>query len=130
VNCRLTTPAELRRLNRRFAGVDSSTDVLAFAAAESSPGAHFQLPPGNDRFLGDIVISVATASRQAVAAQTGLGDELRLLAVHGLLHLLGQDHAESGDAAQMTATTRQLLSQAAARRGLPPPSVPELQPCA
>jgi ssRNA-specific RNase YbeY (16S rRNA maturation enzyme) len=57
-----------------------------------------------------------------------LGDELRLLAVHGLLHLLGQDHADRGDAAEMTATTRRLLSRAAARRRMPPPPVPELQP--
>jgi probable rRNA maturation factor len=128
VNCRLTTPSELRSLNRRFAGIDRSTDVLAFPAAEASPGADFRLPPGEDRFLGDVVISVATASHQAAAAQTGLGDELRLLAVHGLLHLLGQDHADRGDAAEMTATTRRLLSRAAARRRMPPPPVPELQP--
>jgi rRNA maturation RNase YbeY len=89
---RLTGDAELRALNRDFRGVDAPTDVLAF--------------PGDRRtHVGDVAISVERA-----LAQSGDGAaELRLLAVHGLLHCLGHDHAEHGDAEEMTAVTRRLL---------------------
>lgn len=97
----LTDDAELRQLNARFLGVDSPTDVLAFPADEP------------DR-VGDIAISV----ERAVAQDEGDGSaELRLLAVHGLLHCLGYDHAGVEDATAMTAATRALL---------PDQEVPEL----
>jgi probable rRNA maturation factor len=90
---RLTDDEELRQLNVRFLGVDAPTDVLAFPADE----------PGR---VGDIAISV----ERAIAQNDGDGAaELRLLAVHGLLHCLGHDHAGAGDAASMTAATRALL---------------------
>jgi probable rRNA maturation factor len=89
---RLTTDAELHALNRDFRGVDAPTDVLAF--------------PGDDpQHVGDLAISVERALAQSSDAAT----ELRLLAVHGLLHCLGHDHAEAEEAAEMTAVTRQLL---------------------
>lgn len=126
VSCRLVTPAEVRRLNRRYAGLDEVTDVLAFPASEMTLGSGFQMPPGAVALLGDIVISVATAAAQA--ADDDVASELRLLAVHGLLHLLGHDHDLAGAAARMTAATRQLLARDAARRGALPPAVPPLQP--
>jgi probable rRNA maturation factor len=90
---RLTTDDELRSLNRDFRGIDAPTDVLAF--------------PGDDRIrVGDVAISVERAVAQAP------GDpehELRLLAVHGLLHCLGHDHAEPREAEAMTALTQRLL---------------------
>ena len=90
---RLTDDAELRLLNARFLGTDAATDVLAF--------------PADDRGrVGDIAISVERAVAQAGASPA---EELRLLAVHGLLHCLGHDHAEVTAAAQMTAATRRLL---------------------
>ena len=91
---RLTDDAELSALNARFLGVDAPTDVLAFPAGE----------PGR---VGDIAISV----ERAVAQDPG-GDgvaELRLLAVHGLLHCLGHDHGSRAEAAAMTTATRALL---------------------
>jgi probable rRNA maturation factor len=89
---RLTTDAELRDLNLRFLGTDAATDVLAF--------------PANDRGrVGDVAISVERALGQA---PDGVA-ELRLLAVHGLLHCLGHDHALPEPAAAMTAATRMLL---------------------
>jgi probable rRNA maturation factor len=93
---RLTDDAELSRLNSAFRGVDGPTDVLAFAG------------DSRDR-VGDIAISVERAAAQAEANHAAVGAELRLLAVHGLLHCLGHDHAEPGDAATMTAATRRLL---------------------
>ncbi len=91
---RLTDDEEMRELNLRFLGIDAPTDVLAFPADE----------PGR---AGDIAISV----ERAVAQDDGDGAaELRLLAVHGLLHCLGHDHAGADDAAAMTAATRTLLT--------------------
>ena len=88
---RCTGDAELRDLNSRFAGVDGPTDVLSFA--------------GEGDHLGDIAISV----ERAMAQSTDAVEELRLLAVHGLLHCLGHDHAHADEAALMTAETRRLL---------------------
>jgi probable rRNA maturation factor len=98
---RLTDDDELRQLNARFLGVDAPTDVLAFPADEL------------DR-AGDIAISVERAIAQD--GSDGVA-ELRLLAVHGLLHCLGYDHAGAQDATAMTAATRALL---------PDQDVPEL----
>lgn len=103
-----TDDAELRTLNRQFLDVDAPTDVLAFPADESSAG-----DTPSVRRVGDIAISVERAQAQA----TDVVAELRLLAVHGLLHCLGHDHAGRDEAAAMTAATRALL---------PGESVPEL----
>jgi probable rRNA maturation factor len=70
----------IRRLNARYRGKDEATDVLSF------PG------PGGEEGLGDVVISVATAERNARAARRSLRRELDVLAIHGLLHCLGYDH--------------------------------------
>lgn len=126
VNCRLTTPAELRRLNRQFAGQDRVTDVLAFPAAEVSPGGQFLLPPSEAKLLGDVVISVSTAAGQARAVGGEPAAELRLLAIHGLLHLLGHDHGEPRSAGRMTTATRRLLTRNAVGRGEAVSPVPQL----
>lgn len=74
----------VRRLNRTFRGKDKPTDVLSFPLGETGPdGKHY---------LGDIVIAVPVAGRQARAKGHSLDRELRLLAIHGYLHLLGYDH--------------------------------------
>ena len=95
LSVRLTGDAELQDLNERFLGVDAPTDVLAFPADE------------RDR-VGDVAISVERAMSQAADGAA----ELRLLAVHGLLHCLGHDHALPDQAATMTAATRALLPDA------------------
>lgn len=99
---RLTDDAELAALNARFRGVEGATDVLAF-------------PTDEPAHVGDLAISVERALGQA---EDGVA-ELRLLAVHGLLHCLGHDHADPAGAAAMTAETRRLL---------PDQQVPELDP--
>ena len=86
----------MKRLNRRFAGNDIATDVLAFP---STP-----MASGEDPYLGDIVISVEMANRQKVST---LEEELRILALHGLLHLLGYDHTvDLGEMRQFEAQLR------------------------
>ncbi len=125
MNCRLTSAREVARLNRAFSGQDASTDVLAFPAGETAAGFAFTLPPGPVPELGDIVISVPDACENAPGSPV---EEVRLLAVHGLLHLLGHDHHGAEEARTMTMETRRLLRLAAGRRGEAAPRVPALVP--
>lgn len=74
----------IRTLNRKFMKKDRPTDVLSFPLGEKGPDGKF--------YLGDIVIAVPVAFRQARAKGHSLDRELRLLAIHGYLHLLGYDH--------------------------------------
>lgn len=74
----------IHALNREFRGYDKPTDVLSFPCRPDDTE--------GESYLGDIVISVETARRQAVAHRVGLVRELQVLALHGLLHLLGYDH--------------------------------------
>ncbi len=90
---RLTTDNEIQALNSHYRQQNQATDVLAFAALEVDTPQfeeHFSQPV----YLGDIVISINTANRQAKAHQHSLERELAWLAAHGLLHLLGWDHPE------------------------------------
>jgi probable rRNA maturation factor len=85
----LTTDPAIRSLNRRFRGKNKATDVLSFPADSSAPGA--------ERIAGDLAISVSTARRQAAAQGHKLSTELKVLILHGLLHLAGYDHeADTG----------------------------------
>ena len=92
----LVSDREMRSLNRRFRGKDRSTDVLSFPLQE--PGA-----------LGDVVISIDTARRQARLGGWPLSAELRRLLAHGILHCRGYDHDTPGDARRMAAAERRLL---------------------
>lgn len=84
----LVTDARIRALNRRFRREDRVTDVLSFAPG----GASAATPGGRAAVLGDIVIARGRAARQARAFGHDLRTEIRILALHGLLHLLGYDH--------------------------------------
>jgi probable rRNA maturation factor len=107
VALRLTTDAEIRELNRAYRKKDKPTDVLAFAQREG-PGGGLQ-----PTLLGDIVISVETARRQA---KRGLVVELLHLASHGLRHLLGYDHNDNAEEAAMNQRASALRREGA-RRG-------------
>ena len=99
----------MRTLNRRYRGKDKTTDVLSFSLRE---GAFSHVQPD---VLGDIVIAVPTAARQAAEAGHSLGREIEFLLVHGLLHLLGYDHERSNDEAKrMKRRELQLLKRIAA----------------
>jgi probable rRNA maturation factor len=91
VGVTLVLDVEMRALNRRWRKKDRPTDVLSFSAWEG------EAVMGNDRLLGDIVVSVETAARQARACGHGLVTELGVLTCHGLLHLAGLDHERSQD---------------------------------
>ena len=105
VALRLTTDAAIRELNRDWRGKDKATDVLAFAQQEAA-AAHPEL-------LGDLVISVDTARRQA---KRGLHAELLHLASHGLCHLLGFDHRDDAEERVMNARAAELRRAAKARK--------------
>jgi len=93
----LVDDAEIARLAGDFGRARRPTDVLSFPAAEG-PGAEF----AGDA-LGDVVISLDTAKRQAVARRVPLARELDDLLIHGCLHVLGMDHLRAGDRARMRA---------------------------
>ena len=96
----------MRRLNREYRRKDRPTDVLAFAMGEAS-----QLPP-NRSMLGDVVISVPMARRQAKEAGRTTDCELTVLIVHGLLHLCGYDHERGGqEARRMFRKEREVLGK-------------------
>ena len=93
----------IHALNRQWRSVDAPTDVLSFAMHEGEDaGLHPDL-------LGDVVISLDTAERQAAEQGHSLEREVRVLLVHGLLHLLGYDHIEPADAVEMAEAERKLL---------------------
>jgi probable rRNA maturation factor len=103
VTVAIVADAGVRALNRRYRRVDRPTDVLSFPAGERGS-------------LGDIVIAAGVARRQARAAGHSVQAELRVLALHGLLHLLGYDHER--DAGRMARLEARLRARGGLRAGL------------
>ena len=121
----ITGDTEVQDLNRTYRGLDAPTDVLSFpytdaatpaefygddtptAATEADP---FVLPPEAGTVLGELVLSYPYAERQAQTAGHPVAEELALLTVHGVLHLLGYDHLEPADQAAMWAKTNDILA--------------------
>jgi len=102
----LVDAATIAGLNEQHLGHEGPTDVLAFPMDE--PG---ESPPAGPAILGDVVLCPSFARAQAEARGLDLQSELQLLTVHGLLHLLGMDHAEPDEEHEMTTLTRGLLEQ-------------------
>ena len=96
-----TDDETIRSLNARYRRVDASTDVLSFAQDDAVTAEGFVTPPGAPRILGDVVISLPQAERQASDYGHSLGREISYLIVHGTLHLLGYDHETEADRAEM-----------------------------
>ena len=103
----LTGDDTLRDLNRQFAGEDKVTDVLAFASDTVFPG-----DDGDAATLGDIAISMPQARRQAAAAGHSGDREVAILTAHGVLHLLGYDHAEPDEEREMFGITDAIVEEA------------------
>ncbi len=101
----LADEALLRSLNRQYLGLDEPTDVLTFPAGEAAG------EQSESHYLGDIVIGLPVAERQASASGHSLEAELALLTVHGVLHLLGHDHAEEEDRMRMWAIQEAILGK-------------------
>ena len=109
----LVDDATIAELNCSYRQIDRPTDVLAFAMEEGE-----QLSGGDHelRVLGDVIISVPTARRQAKRHKRPLLAELTMLLAHGLLHLLGYDHAKRREEREMKALTSELEAAAAKRQ--------------
>ena len=106
----LVSDRAIRRLNRGFRNQDKSTDVLSFPIGPQDQ------PHLDKACLGDMIISVETARRQAFARHHSLERELCVLVVHGLLHLLGYDH--EADDGRMARIERRLRARGGLREGL------------
>ena len=105
----ITTDEAVADLNRQYRDTDGPTDVLSFPNQDPTPG--FVAAPEMDAYLGDIIIALPYTRRQAESLGRPLRDELRLLAVHGALHLLGYDHAEPAEEAAMWARQDAILAR-------------------
>ncbi len=126
VSIAVVTDARVQALNRDYRQKDAKTDVLSFPADDvaglTSPAPRQRSAPGqrsaprHQAFLGDIVIAAGVAQRQAREAGHSLQTELRILSLHGLLHLLGYDHEQ--DAGQMARLERRLRHKGGLREGL------------
>lgn len=106
VSVLLTTDAAIRKLNRQFRGKNKATDVLSFPAES----------PGREKIAGDLAISVETARKQGAACGHSLATELKVLMLHGLLHLNGFDHET--DAGEMARAEQRLRVRLGLERGL------------
>jgi probable rRNA maturation factor len=104
----LTTDQAIRSLNRRFRGKNKPTDVLSFPADSTLPGP--------EKIAGDLAISVPTALRQAIEQGHSLSTEIKVLILHGLLHLAGHDH--EADSGQMARRERLLRARLRLPQGL------------
>lgn len=100
----LTGEEEIRSLNRKFSGIDRGTDVLSFPSGERDPVTGL-------KYLGDVVVAVPTALRQARRAGKAPLEEIQLLVVHGVLHLLGFDHASIEKRRSMWARQNAVLAR-------------------
>ena len=107
VSIAVVSDRRMRALNRQFRGKDTATDVLSFPATQM---------PGVSSFLGDVVIASGVATRQARDAGHPVSTELKVLALHGLLHLLGYDH--DTDHGKMARAEARLRKKAGLREGL------------
>lgn len=104
--------SQLHALNRQFLGVDAPTDVLSFPADDTDPDS-------GERYIGDILISYPRAATQAASAGHTVQEELQLLVVHGVLHLLGFDHATSEEKNRMWEIQTQILESLGSRLNPP-----------
>ncbi|MGL5077101.1 MAG: rRNA maturation RNase YbeY, partial [Waterburya sp.] len=114
ISLRLTGDRQIQELNQQYRSLDKPTDVLAFAATESA----ITLPTDftEPLYLGDIVISLDTAAKQATEQKHSLTVELAWLASHGLLHLLGWDHPDELSLEQMLERQSKLIQLLALER--------------
>jgi probable rRNA maturation factor len=119
VTIAILSDQRVRMLNRKFRGRDAVTDVLSFSGTDntSTPASAFSAPSASSSFfLGDIAIARGLARRQARLAGHSESTELRVLALHGLLHLLGYDHEH--DRGEMRRVEQRLRRKGGLREGL------------
>ena len=104
ISIQITDDATLQQYNSEYMGIDAPTDVLSFPVP-------FYNPETGAPYLGDLLISFPTAARQAEAAGHPVIEEVKLLVVHGVLHLLGYDHATEEEKTAMWTLQDTLLAE-------------------
>lgn len=108
----LTDDAEIRDLNRAYRRRDEATNVLAFAALEGGvEAARAAAPEGAPLVLGDVVVALESTRREAADQGKTLGGHLSHLVVHGVLHLVGHDHASAAEAEVMEGLEKEILAR-------------------
>ena len=108
----ITDDETVRKLNQEYRGVDEPTDVLSFALVERKAGSSpFITPPDGLLHLGEVVISYPQAVRQAEENKHKVEEEVALLVIHGVLHLLGYEHDEPAREREMRALEERVLSK-------------------
>lgn len=113
----LISDDEMADYNARFLDRDGPTDVLAFPLEELIPGvAPDHDPYGPPFMIGDVLIAPSYVRRSADEMGVSFEDEMALMATHGILHLLGYDHEDEGDAVRMEERERQILSLVGRKR--------------
>jgi probable rRNA maturation factor len=116
----VTDDATVRELNKKYRGKDETTDVLSFALGAddcSDASAGFVMPPGEMIHLGEVIVSYPKAADQAAERKHSVEDELALLVVHGVLHLLGHDHDKPARRREMRSLEKRVLSVVRGRTG-------------
>lgn len=108
VSLMFTDDETIHEMNREYRGIDRPTDVLSFALEEGEEEEIYGGPEEN--LLGDIIISVETATRQAEEYGHSVEREMAFLALHGMLHLLGYDHMEEEERQEMRAQEEAILA--------------------
>jgi probable rRNA maturation factor len=112
VSVMLADDETMRGLNSRYRGIDKPTNVLSFPIGAADP-----TPGGEPVLLGDVVLGLETVQKEALAAAKPMAHHVSHLVVHGVLHLLGYDHENDGDAAEMESLETAIL----ARLNIPDP---------
>ena len=116
----ITDDATVRELNKKYRGKDKTTDVLSFALEADKRGdasTGFVMPPGDAVHLGEVIVSYPQAAKQAAERKRAVEDELALLVVHGVLHLLGYDHDRPTREREMRSLEQRVLSAVQGRSG-------------
>ena len=114
----ITGDDQLKELNSQYLGIDAPTDVLSFPSGDTDPET-------GELYLGDVLISAPRAETQGESAGHGLQAEFQLLVVHGVLHLLGHDHADEAEKARMWSAQREILERLGSPARVPGESDPD-----
>lgn len=100
---------DIQEINKNYRGIDAPTDVISFALEEAVEGEVAIIAEGMPLILGDILISIPTAERQAAEYGHTVEREIGFLALHGLLHLLGYDHLTEAEEKEMFGRQKEIL---------------------
>ncbi len=113
----MVTDERIAELNSEYLGKAGSTDVLSFPLHELEPGSPPDPAPNSPPFtLGDVLIAPSYVRRQAEELEVGFNDEMALMLVHGILHLMGYDHRDDADAELMESREAEILGAAGVGR--------------